>query len=90
MYGSPIFVRFRNSRFAPQGGAAWLWMLPGVTLILLALAILVWPELLAYLVASAILLAGIGLTGWGWTIHQAMRRAGRAPTVRVYRENEFI
>ncbi len=88
MFGSPIFVRFGSSRWAPGGAAAWLWMAPGVALISLALAILVWPELLAYLVAGAILLAGITLTGWGWAMRQATRRANRDPYIRVYREGE--
>ena len=89
MYRSPFFVRFRSSRWAPSDGAAWLWLVPGISLILLALAILMWPELLAYLVAGAILLAGMALTGWGWTMHQAARRATRTPHVRVYREGEY-
>ena len=89
MNSSPTFVRFRSSRWASNAAASWLWMTPGVTLILLALAILVWPELLAYLVAGVILLAGMALTGWGWTMRQATRRASRAPQVRIYREGEY-
>ena len=88
MYRSSSFVRFGGSRWTPRDGASWLWLMPGVSLIVLALAILVWPELLAYLVAGAILLAGMALTGWGWTMRQAARRVSRAPQVRVYREGE--
>lgn len=43
-------------------------------MILLALAIIVWPQLLAYLIAGAIFFAGVALAGWGL----AMRRAARA------------
>ncbi|HXF61421.1 MAG TPA: hypothetical protein VNK95_07380 [Caldilineaceae bacterium] len=85
--GSPIFVRVRNSRWIqPVAGASWLLMAPGLMLIGLALAILIWPELLAYLVAGAILLAGIALTGWGWGLHQAARRASRNGTVTYWPE----
>ena len=90
MYRSPIFMRFGSSRWPPSAGASWLWLAPGVSLMLLALAILVWPELLAYLVAGAILLAGMALTGWGWTLRQAARRVNHGSQVRVYREGESI
>lgn len=76
--GTPIFVRVRNGQWIQPGSmAAWLLMLPGMALIALALAILLWPQLLAYLVAGAILTAGIVLTGWGWGMRQAARRARR-------------
>lgn len=75
---SPIFVRVRSSRWMQPGGrASWLLMVPGLALIALALAILIWPELLAYLVAAAILVAGVILTGWGWGVRQSARRAQR-------------
>jgi hypothetical protein len=50
---SPMFIRFQ--RYGQQftgntvGGAWWLLMAPGIALTLVALAILVWPELLAYM-----------------------------------------
>jgi len=81
---APFYTRFRSSRFAPPAGASWLWLVPGLSLILLALAIVIWPELLAYLVAGAILTAGIALTGWGWAIRQATRRPAQAVEYRVY------
>jgi hypothetical protein len=57
---------------------------PGIALILLALAIILWPELLAYLVAGAILTAGILLTAWGWAMRQATRRPTQQAEYRVY------
>lgn len=81
---APFFVRFRSSRFAPAAGVSWLWLVPGISLILLALAIVLWPELLAYLVAGAIMTAGIALTVWGWTMRQATRRQGQPVEYKVY------
>jgi hypothetical protein len=74
--GSPFYGRVHSVRWGPPAGAAsWLLLMPGLSLIVLALAILVWPELLAYLVAGAILVAGLVLTGWGWGVRRAARRA---------------
>ena len=71
---SPFFSRVTTSRFAPSGRTSWLWLAPGISLILLALAILIWPELLAYMVATALLMIGVTVTAWGWTMRQATRR----------------
>jgi hypothetical protein len=49
-------------------------MAPGVVLTLVALAILVWPELLAYMVASVLLFAGVTLMLWSWRLRQATQR----------------
>jgi hypothetical protein len=57
---------------------------PGISLILLAIAIVLWPELLAYLVAGAILTAGIVVTAWGWAMRQATRRPAPPVQYRVY------
>lgn len=66
----------RSYRFGNIGlrGAWWAVMAPGLMLTLLALAILIWPELLAYLVASALLFAGLALLVWGWSLRQAEKR----------------
>jgi uncharacterized membrane protein len=56
------------------GGAWWLLMAPGIALTLVALAILLWPELLAYMVASVLLFAGVTLMAWGWRIRRAEQR----------------
>jgi hypothetical protein len=77
-------VRFSSSRFAPPAGASWLWLVPGISLILLALAIVIWPELLAYLVAGAILTAGIVVTAWGLAMRRATRRPAPPVQYKVY------
>lgn len=81
---SPFFVRFSSSRFAPTARVSWLWLAPGLSLVLLALAIIVWPELLAYLVAGALLTVGLALTAWGWTMRQATRRQVRPSNYEIY------
>ena len=90
---SPRFVHIQTNRFAPRGAVSWLWLVPGVTLILLALAIVLWPELLAYLVAGAIMAAGVGLTAWGWAMRRATRQVARANVhpneVNLYRTDVF-
>jgi hypothetical protein len=82
---SPFFSRVTAGRFAPSGRVSWLWLAPGVSLILLALAILIWPELLAYMVAGALLMVGVTLTAWGWTMRQAARRPAEQVRYEVYR-----
>ena len=82
---SPIFTTFsRQSRFI--SGGWWLVMAPGLLLTVVALAILVWPELLAYMVAGVLLFAGLSLTTWAWALRQAERRAGERTSVqyRIY------
>jgi hypothetical protein len=75
---SPVFMRMQ--RYGQQltnnatGGAWWLLMAPGLTLTLVALAILVWPELLAYMVASILLFAGVTLMAWSWRLRRAEQR----------------
>jgi hypothetical protein len=75
---SPIFLR--SQRFGTPftgngtGGVWWLLMAPGIALTLVALAILVWPELLAYMVASALLFAGVTLMLWSWRLRRAEQR----------------
>lgn len=71
---SQYFTTFqRRGRLLPGGWS--LLMIPGVFLTLMALAILIWPELLAYMVASVLLFAGISIMGWAWSLRRAERRA---------------
>ncbi|MEX1019333.1 MAG: hypothetical protein WDZ49_06720 [Litorilinea sp.] len=52
------------------------WMLlliPGIGLMLMALAILIWPQLLAYMIALALLAGGVTLTGWALTLRTAQK-----------------
>ncbi|MEM7127475.1 MAG: hypothetical protein AAF702_14180 [Chloroflexota bacterium] len=60
-----------------SGISWWLVMAPGLLLISVAIAILIWPELLAYIVASVIFFIGTSVTGWGWSLRQAERRRMR-------------
>jgi Flp pilus assembly protein TadB len=74
----PMFIRLQGygQRFAnnPFGAAWWLLMAPGVGCIAVALAILLWPELLAYMVASVLLFIGITLVAWSWRIRRVERQ----------------
>jgi uncharacterized membrane protein HdeD (DUF308 family) len=79
--GSPIFIRVRSFGQQATQGAWWLLMMPGLLLTLLALAILVWPELLAYMVATALLFGGVSLLLWGWSVRRAEQRAKKASPV---------
>ncbi len=78
---SPMFIRFQRygQQFAGSaaGGAWWLLMTPGMALTLVALAILVWPELLAYMVASVLLFAGVTLMIWSWRMRRVERHVHR-------------
>ena len=82
---SPIYGQF--SRYGQRFGGGlgrsvgWVVMLPGLLLTLFALAILVWPQLLAYLVAGVLLFAGLSLTLWGWSIRRAERQRSIHTTI---------
>ncbi|MCE7986262.1 MAG: hypothetical protein DYG89_34235 [Caldilinea sp. CFX5] len=82
---SQIFTTFQQRSRVLAGGWS-LVMAPGLFLTLMALAILVWPELLAYLVAGVLLFAGITLIGWSLALRQAERRATSSTQVqyRIY------
>lgn len=77
MFSGFRFVRFVGNRSQVPSSAWWLVMAPGLLLVFMALAILVWPELLAYMVAFAILFAGLALTVWGWSLRQLEKRMKR-------------
>lgn len=57
-------------------------MAPGLFLTLMALAILVWPELLAYMVAGVLLFIGVMLIGWSLALRQAERRTMQGTQVQ--------
>jgi hypothetical protein len=48
-------------------------MAPGLVLICLAFTMLIWPELLAYMVASMLLCIGTVLAVFGWRMRQIER-----------------
>ena len=72
-------MRFVSNRSQVPSSAWWLVMAPGLLLVFMALAILAWPELLAYMVAFAILFAGMALSVWGWSLRQIEKRMKRSP-----------
>jgi len=78
--GTPFFAQFNRfgRRFDGGSGRAlgWLLMGPGLTLTAFGVAILLWPELLAYMVAGLLLFAGLTLIAWGWKMAQAQKRMG--------------
>ncbi|RLT38886.1 MAG: hypothetical protein DWI57_11200 [Chloroflexi bacterium] len=73
-----MFVQFNRfgQRFGGMTGgiAGWLLMWPGILLAGIGLAILIWPELLAYMVAGLLLFAGLTLAAWGWQMTQLQKR----------------
>lgn len=73
-----MFVQFNRfgQRFGSQAGgnAGWLLMGPGLLLAGVGLAILIWPELLAFMVAGLLLFAGLTLAAWGWQMTQLQKR----------------
>ncbi|HXH13697.1 MAG TPA: hypothetical protein VNP04_28475 [Alphaproteobacteria bacterium] len=75
---SPLFIQLQqfDQRFTSQRPSGFWRMLmaPGIALTVLALAIIAWPELLAYMIAGLLLFAGITLMLWGWRVRQAERR----------------
>ncbi len=88
MNDSSVFVRFGNygRRMAGmgRGGGWWLLMTPGMGLILFALAILIWPELLAYMVASALLMVGLLLVSWSLAMRRMEKRMRSQSRTSVY------
>lgn len=71
MFGDFSHLIYLRSQRPPGYGARGLWwlvMAPGLGLIGASLAMIIWPELLAYVVASLLLCAGLGLTGAGWRL----------------------
>ena len=79
--GSHYFTPFQRHSSLLSG--SWsLLMLPGLFLTLVAVAILLWPELLAYMVAGVLLFAGLSVMGWAWSLRQAERRAAQSSYVQ--------
>jgi hypothetical protein len=84
--GSPFtdFAQRPRTTTVRSVGMSWLLMLPGVLLTLMALAILLWPELLAYMVAGAMLFGGLSLITWGWTMRRLTNNSSQRSTVVHY------
>ena len=75
--GQQSSVRFfrTGQRISQQAGGIerWLLVAPGLILILFGVAILLWPELLAYMVAGLFIAIGVSITGWGWRFSRRRR-----------------
>lgn len=80
-----MFSGFQQRDRTVRSGS-WFLMAPGLFLTATALAIVIWPELLAYMVASALLFAGVSLTLWGWSMRRVGQRSSQGTQVeyRVY------
>jgi Flp pilus assembly protein TadB len=79
---SPLFIRMQGyrRRFAGEAsrGGWQLVFAPGVALTVVALAMLIWPALLAYMVGCVLLFTGLTLVVWSWRLCQAERRLHQA------------
>ena len=89
---NPFFVRFgrygnRVNSFASNIGG-WFLIAPGISLVLLGLAILVWPVLLAYMIDGMKLVAGGWLAVWGWRISQMQKAVRQRMQNGIYYEDE--
>ena len=84
MFTSSPFVRFERYQ-RNRGSGAWLLLAPGLFLTLMAIAILLWPELLAYMVAGVLLFAGLTLLAWGWTLRKVTSQRQQPATYVEYR-----
>jgi hypothetical protein len=52
-------------------------MMPGLGLIGVALAMIIWPDLLAYFIASLLLCVGVALTALGWRLRRIEQHTRR-------------
>jgi ABC-type dipeptide/oligopeptide/nickel transport system permease subunit len=90
--GTPIFVRLgrfgsRFSSFA-NGIGGWFLVAPGISLVLMGLAIIIWPALLAYMVASLFIGVGVTLALWGWRVARIQRQMHRDLRNRAYYQEQ--
>lgn len=78
-----MYIHGTNQRFTRNGTRSpwWLVMAPGLVLICIAVTMLIWPELLAYMVATVLLCIGTVLAVLGWRMRQIERhvRQGMRP-----------
>ncbi|MGC8950681.1 hypothetical protein [Chloroflexus sp.] len=52
----------------------WFYLSQGLALIALGVAVIIWPELLAYLAAIFFIAIGVVLLVLGWRVRQVKRR----------------
>lgn len=53
----------------------WLVMLPGLVMVAFAIGVIVWPYLLAYVVATILLLLGTMMIVLGWQMRQLQHKS---------------
>lgn len=82
--GTPLFLDFDGYGKRFGGVSGWLMIMPGLSLLLVGLAILIWPELLAYMVAGLFLVMGSTLSLWGWRLLRLARRRSSGPPKSAY------
>ena len=93
MFNGPMFIRLnRYRRYASKmgnSGAWWAIAGPGALLIVVALVMMIFPQLLIYLlayaVATVLLVSGISLVAWGWSMRRITQQGG---TGRFGRQQE--
>lgn len=78
---APIFVRVHTAGQQVAQRGSWLVLAPGLMLTLMGIAIILWPQLLAYMVAGVLLFAGVSLLLWGWSLRRAERLRAQQRTV---------
>ena len=80
-----------QTRHSPRG-RGWGLMAPGFGLICAALAMVIWPELLAYFVASLLLCGGTVLLMVGWRMRQLHSASAhvQSPTARSQQQGGLI
>jgi hypothetical protein len=80
-------MRFREFFTLTSGDFGFLWkyqMLLGILVILSGIAILIFPEILVALVATATMMIGVGLIGSAWRIRRLQERNRGASYVEVF------
>lgn len=70
-------IRFYDRYTREIASPGWLYLLLGLSLILLAVLILLMPELLAYLVAAFLLFDGVLFLIIGWQLRRFARLYNR-------------
>ncbi len=95
MFNGPMFVRLnRYRRYAGRvgnSGAWWAVAGPGVLLIVVALLMMVFPQLLIYLlaytVATVLLVSGVSLVAWGWSMRRLTQQGATGQFGRQQQRN---
>ena len=79
--GFPLFIHTQwSGQHQTRHGARDRWwgaMMPGLGLIGVALAMIIWPDLLAYFIASMLLCVGVALTALGWRLRRIEQHTRR-------------